>query len=111
MRLASVKLSLDPRRSPDLVILGVFQRSAPNTEGLPKRLANAATRCCEAPGFKALEGQVQRAEAGGTQREMVEVHGLGTRAGFDDRKLRKWAAEVIEGAGTVSYTHLRAHET
>ena len=99
MRLASVKLSLDPRRSPDLVILGVFQRSAPNTEGLPKRLANAATRCCEAPGFKALEGQVQHAEAGGTQREMVEVHGLGTRAGFDDRKLRRWAAEVIEGAG------------
>lgn len=99
MSLTSVKLSLDPRRSPDLVILGVFERSGPNTEGLPKRLANAAIRCCEAPGFKGLDGQVQRAESGGAQREMVEVHGLGTRAAFNDRKLRKWVSRVCGAAG------------
>ena len=95
MRLPSVKLALDQQRSPDLVILGAFERTALSTEGLPKRIANAALRCCEAPGFKAVKGQVQRAETGGLQREMVEVCGLGKKTAFDERKLRKWLNRIV----------------
>jgi leucyl aminopeptidase len=98
VRLPSVKLDLDQRRGPDLVIVGAFERTALTTEGLPKRLANAALRCFDRPGFKALDGQVQRCEAGGSQRELVEVHGLGKKTAFDEWKLRRWLARVAEEA-------------
>lgn len=99
MRLPSVKLALDPRRSTDLVIMGVFERTAPSTHGLPKRIVNAAVRACESPGFKALDGQVRRVETSGADREVVEVHGLGPKGTFNERKLRKWIARVAVAAG------------
>ena len=98
MRLPSLKLTLDQHRSPDLVIVGAFERTTLTTEGLPTRIANAALRCCDSPGFKALPGQIRRAETTGTPRELVEVHGLGRRSAFDERKLRKWVAGVTGAA-------------
>ena len=98
MRLPSIKLAPDQRRSPDLWIAGAFERTALTTEGLPKRVANTAERCIQRSGFKAREGQVQRAETSGAQREVVEVHGLGNKRTFDERKLRKWLSKVTEEA-------------
>jgi leucyl aminopeptidase len=99
VRLPSLKLALGHQRSPDLVIVGAFERTALTTEGLPRRVANAALRCTDTPGFKALEGQIQRNETGGTSRELVEVHGLGKKTEFDERKLRHWVARVTAAAG------------
>ena len=99
MRLPSLKLTLDQQSSPDLVIAGAFQRTALTTEGLPKRIANAALWCSESPGFKALEGQIRRTEISRPKRELIEVHGLGKKSEFDERKLRKWVATITAAAG------------
>ncbi len=95
----SVSLTTGGALEGESVALSCFEKSSPDAGRLGRRLASALTRIAEQSGWKAKSRQIARSATGGRRPVQVEVHGLGRRANFDERRLAKWLAEVLQAAG------------
>ena len=95
----SVTLTTGQALEGESVVLSCFARSTPDAGRLSRRLTAALRRVGEPSTWKTEDNQVERVSTGGPRPVQVEVYGLGSRSGFDERRLAIWLGKVLQSAG------------
>ncbi len=88
----------------DVVLLGCFEREAPELGGLPGPVAAAARKAADRSGWKGSKDQTSTVHVSGKQATSVTVRGLGKRSDFDRRALKNWLAAAL---GSVAQDGLK----
>ncbi len=105
-RLLKVRSATARATGHDLVLIGCWERAAPEVEGLPRPVAMAARRAAARGGWSGKPGQCSTLQVGGKQPTAVTLRGLGKRSAFDRRSLRKWLDEAARAAAEDGFRQL-----
>lgn len=96
MAYPTVSLNLGDGLAGEVVVLTAFAGSSAEAGRLSRRLSATLRRAQSQPGWSAKPKQVARATTGGADPVQVEVHGLGKRTEFDDRRLGEWLKRTLK---------------
>jgi leucyl aminopeptidase len=88
----------------DIVLIGCFEREAPELGGVPGPIAAAARKAALRTGWKGTRDQDSTVHIGGQRPTSVTLRGLGRRSKFDRRALKTWLANSL---GAIAADGLR----
>jgi len=102
-----VQLTSSGQKQGELLVVPVFSKEEPETEGLKAAVARRV-RSFEGPkGWNADKDQVLSRELGGTAGAMARIYGLGKRSDFDADGLVVWLRRVVKESGQAGYQSVR----
>ncbi len=104
-KLTKFRVLTESPKGADLFVVGCFEREAPLTGGLPRRIVTTAKAAAARKGFRGRAGQLALARSSAPGTPSVAVWGLGRRTAFGGRGLSLFVTRATKAAAKDGYSY------